>query len=197
MLSRNRDLPLIALLACSLSAAAGGCAQNNVRASAPVAAPPAPSVAQSERPMTTAPDTDATPPVDAAVPPQSVQAASNAPPVTIASTPPVPTPPKPIAEQPPAAEPPARPPAPQISAQLSPGDHASYVRKTEEDVALAEKNLQSTNGKQLNAAQQDLVEKIRSFVAQARDAGKSGDWTRAQNLAQKARVLSIELANSF
>ena len=33
--------------------------------------------------------------------------------------------------------------------------------------------------------------------AQARDAGKSGDWTRAQNLAQKARLLSIELANSF
>jgi hypothetical protein len=49
----------------------------------------------------------------------------------------------------------------------------------------------------LSAAQQDLVEKIRSFVSQSRDASKSGDWARAQNLAQKARLLSIELLNSL
>ena len=49
----------------------------------------------------------------------------------------------------------------------------------------------------MNAAQQDLAGKIRSFTDQARDAGKGGDWTRAQNLAQKARLLSIELINSL
>ena len=42
-----------------------------------------------------------------------------------------------------------------------------------------------------------LVEKIRSFLAQSLDASKSGDWARAQNLAQKARLLSTELINSF
>jgi hypothetical protein len=49
----------------------------------------------------------------------------------------------------------------------------------------------------LNAAQQDLVGKIRSFLSQSRDASKDGDWSRAQNLAQKARLLSDELINSF
>jgi hypothetical protein len=96
-----------------------------------------------------------------------------------------------------AAEPPARAPAPQISPQLSPGDQASYERKTKEDAAMAEKNVQRANGKQLNAAQQDMVEKVRSFLADARDASKSGDWARAQNLALKARLISVELVNSF
>ena len=66
-----------------------------------------------------------------------------------------------------------------------------------EDTAVAEKNLQQTSGKQLNAAQQDLVGKIRSFLSQSRDASKDGDWVRAQNLAQKARLLSDELIDSF
>lgn len=91
----------------------------------------------------------------------------------------------------------AHPPAPQISPQLSPGDQAAYERKTGEDTSVAEKNLQETSGKQLNAAQQDLVGKIRSFLSQSRDASKDGDWVRAQNLAQKARLLSVELVNSF
>jgi hypothetical protein len=95
------------------------------------------------------------------------------------------------------AEPPARTPAPQISPQLSAGDQASYERKTTEDAAVAEKNIQGASGRQLNAAQQDIVDKVRSFLSQARDASKTGDWARAQNLAQKARLLSVELANSL
>jgi hypothetical protein len=120
-----------------------------------------------------------------------------APPVSIPATKAAPPrkPPEPVTEA--AAEPPARPPAPLISPQLSPGDQASYERKTGEDVSVAEKNLQGAQGKQLSAAQQDLVDKIRSFLAQARDASKGGDWARAQNLAQKARLLSIELVNSL
>lgn len=57
--------------------------------------------------------------------------------------------------------------------------------------------MQQTNGKRLSAAQQDLADKIRSFVSQSRDASKGGDWDRAQNLAQKARLLSNELLNSL
>jgi hypothetical protein len=95
------------------------------------------------------------------------------------------------------AEQPTRPPAPQISPQLSADDQASYERKTSDDTSVAEKNLAQANGKQLNAGQQDLEEKIRSFLAQSRDASKSGDWARAQNLSQKARLLSVELVNSL
>ncbi len=85
----------------------------------------------------------------------------------------------------------------QITPELSPGDQASYERKTTDDLAVAEKNLGQANGKQLSAAQQDLVAKITSFASQSRDASKSGDWARAQNLAQKARLLSVELLNSL
>ncbi len=111
----------------------------------------------------------------------------------------LPAPRRPSTEQPnsEAAEPTAHPPAPQISPQLSAGDQASFERATNDDLATAEKSLQQASGRQLNAAQQDLAGKIRSFTDQARDAGKGGDWTRAQNLAQKARLLSIELINSL
>jgi hypothetical protein len=146
--------------------------------------------------MTIAPDTDATPPVEAPSAPPQVALESAPPPDSI---PAARAPRKPV-EQPvteASAEPPARPPAPHISPQLSPVDQASYQRKTNDDVSVATKNLQAAQGKQLNAAQQDLAGKIRSFLAQSLDASKSGDWSRAQNLAQKARLLSTELINSF
>ncbi len=69
-------------------------------------------------------------------------------------------------------------------------------RRTYEDINAAERNLQLAYGKQLNTAQHDLVEKIRGFLGQAREAIRAGDWVRARTLAQKAQVLSVELANS-
>jgi len=183
------------VLACCLSIASSGCASQRVHALAPVTAVPIPEVSESQRPMTSAPDTDAIPPVEATATPPEVAVESAPPPdsipVTRAPRRPVE---QPVAEA--AAEPPARPAAPQISPQISPVDQASYERKTNDDVSMAKKNLQAAQGKQLNAAQQDLVDKIRSFLAQSLDASRSGDWARAQNLAQKARLLSVELMNS-
>jgi hypothetical protein len=150
--------------------------------------------------MTIAPDTNATPPTEAVIPPPAIpDTAAAAPPVTIPRGKTGPKPPKASPEptpEPPADQP-AHPPAPQISPQLSPGDQAAYERKTNDDIGVAEKNLQQANGKQLSAAQNDLVEKIRSFLSQSRDAAKSGDLARAQNLAQKARLLSVELVESL
>jgi hypothetical protein len=188
----------VALLACALSLAAGGCARKSVQAAAPAAAPVS---ADAERPMTVAPDTDATPPTEPVAAPPTLPTAAVPSPTPITVTPSKPAPPRRSAGEQQTAEaesePSAHPPAPQISPQLSPGDEANYKRKTGEDTTEAEKNLQETSGKQLNAAQQDLVGKIRSFISQSRDASKDGDWTRAQNLAQKARLLSVELINSF
>lgn len=181
------------ILACGCAFAATGCSENKVRAAAPAIAPTS---AEAQRPMNTAPDTDASPPVEAAVPP-AVPASSAQPPIAISPVKP-PAPRKPSEQQPAEeAEQTAHPAAPQISPQLSPGDQATYERRTGDDIAIAERNLGQTSGKQLNAAQQDLVEKIRSFVSQSRDASKGGDWSRAQNLAQKARLLSDELLNSL
>jgi outer membrane biosynthesis protein TonB len=149
--------------------------------------------------MPLAPDTNASPPEDTPAPAPVIPAATTTPrPVAIPQTKPAPTPHKPATAQPEqTSEQPAHPPAPQISLQISPGDQASYERKTNEDISVARKDLQQASGKQLNAAQQDLVEKIASFLSQSFEASKDGDWARAQNLAQKARLLSDELVNSL
>ena len=89
-------------------------------------------------------------------------------------------------------------PAPlQISPQLSQADQAAYDHRTRDSIDVAEKNVQRTNGRQLSSAQQEMIEKIRQFVSQARDALTTGDYERAQNLAEKAEVLSTELVNTL
>jgi hypothetical protein len=177
----------------ALSLLTVGCSQQRVRAASPA---PAPLPPNAERPMNTAPDTNAAPP-EMPAPPPPVIADSSAQPVEIVPAKPV-APPKPESESAEtASQPSARLAAPQISPQISPGDQATYERKTNEDVSVTQRNLDQTKGKQLSAAQRDLVEKIRSFVSQSRDASKGGDWVRAQNLAQKARLLSAELINSL
>jgi hypothetical protein len=202
MPSRSVDVRIVAtILVCGISLGIAGCAQKKVQAAAPVAAPPATVTSDAGRPMNVAPDTSATPPPDVVASPPPVPASTtSAPPVSIPHTKPGPAPRKPVADQPPpepASDQPAHPPAPQISPELSASDQEAYKRKTDEDLGVAEQNLHQADGKQLSAAQKDLVEKISSFLAQSRDAVKSSDWTRAQNLAQKARLLSIELVNSL
>lgn len=199
MTSGTKSLRFAGLLAlCGIALAAAGCAEKNARAKAPVSAAPAPS-AETERPMNTAPDTSAAPPVEAVNPPALSPAEAVPPPVPIPSKKP-PAPRRPAAGQPAmdvSSEPPAHAPAPQISPEISPRDQQSYERSTGNDITVAQKNLQDASGKQWNAAQQDLVDKIRSFLTESLEASKDGDWARAQTLAQKARLLSVELINSF
>jgi len=197
MPSRPIDARIAAILACGLSLAVAGCAHKSVHAGGLPSTAPVPAAEQ--RPMNTAPDTDAEPPVEAVAPPAVPATSTAPPPIAISSEKPA-VPHKPV-EEPAAAgaesEPSAHPAAPQISPQLSPSDQAAYARRTGDDIAVAERNLGQASGKQLSAAQRDLVEKIRSFISQSRDASKGGDWAQAQNLAQKARLLSNELLNSL
>jgi outer membrane biosynthesis protein TonB len=191
MPSRPIDAPVAAaaaLVLCALAAGLGGC-NHKVQAAAPVASAPAPTPKQ---PPATTPAPDL--PTQTDTPP-----ATDSLPVTTTPPPAPPHKSTPKKSETPVepAEQPTRPPAPQISPQLSADDQASYERKTNEDISEAEKNLAQAAGKQLSAGQQDLEEKIRSFLGQSRDASKTGDWARALNLAQKARLLSIELVNSF
>jgi hypothetical protein len=87
--------------------------------------------------------------------------------------------------------------APRIVPELSAQESADLQRETETSLSAAERNLSAIAGKSLNAAQSDLVSKVRSFISDARDAGRAGDWGRAYELAQKAQVLSEQLARSF
>jgi hypothetical protein len=94
----------------------------------------------------------------------------------------------------PASEPPAaeRPPEPIIAPELSDEQLSAAKLETQQSLIVAERNLGLTQGKTLNAAQQDLVSKIRGFIDSAREAMKGNDWQRARSQAKKAEVLSKE-----
>jgi hypothetical protein len=86
---------------------------------------------------------------------------------------------------------------PLIAPQLTPQESMAAQQRTTESLSIAEKNLESARGKTLNAAQSDLVSKIRGFIKDAREAAQIADWSRARSLAKKAQVLSEELAGSL
>lgn len=178
------------VLLCLVAVALAGCRRNIVRAAPPsvTSAPPTetPSQPQPAAPIATA---EAVPPEPPAVIPVPAE------PPTVKPTPPRPRPPvEPEAPKPKAD---SEPEPPQIAPQLSPKQLADAQRRTSADIVTAEKNLQLANGKQLNATQTDLVDKIRGFLSQAHDAIRTSDWVRAQNLAHKAQILSGELAKSL
>jgi hypothetical protein len=86
---------------------------------------------------------------------------------------------------------------PMITPRLSSEEAAAARQETNQSLNIAERNLESVRGRSLNAAQADLVSKIKSFIKDAREAAQVGDWTRARSLAKKAQVLSEELAGSL
>jgi hypothetical protein len=90
-----------------------------------------------------------------------------------------------------------KPGVPQIAPQLTAAEASAAQRQTSQSLGVAERNIGAADGKALNAMQQDLASKVRSFMAEAREAANSGDWTRAKNAAKKAEVLSLELASSL
>jgi hypothetical protein len=91
----------------------------------------------------------------------------------------------------------SKPDVPQIAPQLTAAEASAAQQQTSQSLGVAERNIGSAEGKALNATQQDLASKVRSFMAEARDAANNGDWTRARAAAKKAEVLSQELASSL
>ena len=89
------------------------------------------------------------------------------------------------------------PEVPMIAPQLSPQQTAAAQQQTTASVSVAMKNIEASQGRSLNPTQSDLASKVRSFLAEAREAAHVGDWTRASSAAKKAEVLSQELASSL
>jgi outer membrane biosynthesis protein TonB len=187
---------LAALLPLALLVLGGaGCHRQKVQAAAP---PPVSPPANANPQPAPAPPSTTTAPRDSKPSPPAGEAPVNPAPETPAPKPVTPRPR--VIPAPPAAPetpPPPRPAPPQIRPRLSPEQVAEYKRKTSEAIAEAEKNLQSAYGRPLTESQRDLVEKIRGFLTQAREAGDAEDWGRAANVAEKARLLSLELINSL
>jgi hypothetical protein len=92
---------------------------------------------------------------------------------------------------------PTKPEAPQISPQLSAAEIASAQASADADIQVAQHNLSLAAGRKLKQNQKDMADKIGNFLKQAQDAKASSDWLRARSLAQKARLLSNDLVNSF
>ena len=90
-----------------------------------------------------------------------------------------------------------KPEAPVIVPELRAEETAAAREQTGQSLGVAERNLAATRGRNLNAAQTDLASKVRSFIAEARDAARVSDWIRARDLAKKAEVLSKELVTSL
>lgn len=114
---------------------------------------------------------------------------------------PEPGPPRPRPAAAPVAPGPAQPSAPVapplISPVLTAADQERLTRQATDQIRVAERNLQAANGKRLNSLQEDLKQKVTGFLSQAHEAVAANDWVRAQNLAEKAQVLSSELVKSF
>jgi len=104
---------------------------------------------------------------------------------------------KPRVAAPPAREPAAaaeQPNEPLLAPELSEQQVSDAKAAIDQSLSVAERNIGLAGSKTLNAAQQDLVSKIRGFVDSAREAMKNSDWQRAQIQAKKAEVLSQEFA---
>ena len=176
------------LLACLAAPILAGCGRNIVRAASPSVTSPPPGE-PAPRPAASSPAPIAAPEL-----PQPA-------PELVISPGPEPQPPRPR-PAPVAAEPePPRPRTevapPQISPILTPADQERLTRLSTDQIRIAERNLQLAAGRRLNAVQNDLAEKVRGFLSQAHEAIRANDWVRAQNLAEKAQVLSAELVKSF
>jgi hypothetical protein len=90
-----------------------------------------------------------------------------------------------------------KPEAPVIVPELTAEETKAAKQQTGQSLGIAERNLEVTRGRNLNASQTDLASKVRSFVFEARDAARVSDWVRARALAKKAQVLSEELVKSL
>jgi hypothetical protein len=169
------------------------CHHQTVQAAPPVT----PSAEEAVKPQPTS-----SPATDTGAPEPGKPDANETPP---AESPLIPTP-KPVEPRPkPAAPAPAptpepatpKPAAPTITQRISPAQEAELKSQTQKSIAEAQFNLQRSSGRQLNDVQRDMVEKIQNFLVQAKDASELPDWNRARILADKARVLSVELVNSL
>jgi hypothetical protein len=92
---------------------------------------------------------------------------------------------------------PSKTQSPFVAPQLSAEESSTAQQQTMNSVAVAEKGLAAAQGKSLSPSQSDMASKITGFIADARAAGATGDWTGAQTLARKAQLLAEELVKSF
>jgi outer membrane biosynthesis protein TonB len=154
---------------------------------APETQPPVPPAAEPNRP-----EPEAVPAETTAAPAAAAPKPKPKPRHTAKKTPP---PEKPAEKQPAKTVVPeggTQPASPQLSASM-PSDKVIHQQlNTNQLLEATDYNLKNIT-RALNADEQAMVQHIRSYMQQARDAAKENDTERAYNLALKAHLLSDEL----
>jgi len=84
-------------------------------------------------------------------------------------------------------------PVTQLSPGISQQQAAQQRQRIQQALASTDANLQKLSATQLTPDRQETVGQIRKFMQQSKEASKSGDLQRAENLAQKAQLLSNDL----
>ena len=81
--------------------------------------------------------------------------------------------------------------------QLSPGvtkqQASQQIQSTDQLLESADASVKKMSGQQLKPGQQEMVNQIHRYTAQAKAATTAGDLDRAHNFALKARLLADEL----
>jgi uncharacterized protein YkwD len=82
----------------------------------------------------------------------------------------------------------------QLTPTITAEQAAQQRRETHNLLSISNENLKRISPLQLNANQQDMLQQVHNYMAQARSADRAGELQRAQTLASKARQLSDDLA---
>jgi len=98
----------------------------------------------------------------------------------------------------PAAAPPRRParpqaPAPELQPMLTPDERAALDRQVGARIRRAAALLRAVEGTPLSGEQAALAAQVKTFLRQAEEA-RNTDLLRANNLAERAEVLAVELS---
>jgi hypothetical protein len=81
----------------------------------------------------------------------------------------------------------------QFTPRLSEKQQEDQRQKISDLLTITDNNLQKASQRQLKTSEEEMVQQIRAYMEQAKQASESGDLQRAQNLAAKAHLLSDEL----
>jgi hypothetical protein len=153
---------------------------------------PAPAASEPNRPQPEQPESATTP---AANIPATKPKPRPRKPVAKKTPPPVPAPEKPAENQPNKTSVPnggTQPATGQLSANIPPPEASHQTLNTNQLLEVTDHNLKSIN-RSLTSDEQAMVQHIRSFMQQSRQAIKDGDGDLAYRLALKAHLLSDEL----
>jgi hypothetical protein len=88
-------------------------------------------------------------------------------------------------------------PPPVLAPQVGKEGEEQLRRTANSRIQRAEQLIGQLEGKKLTPEQQEQFLTVRSLVGNAREALVSQDLTKASNLADKARILAEELAQSI